>query len=440
MVNQPMDDFDESWLSAYLDNELSPDQRRHVETMLETQPDLRQTLDRLVRIRTAIAACKIELPSETRIVRSGPWDAPKSEASSDVDAPCNSSLASKGGWFLNVPTWLLSLAASILVIGSLSSLYWFPLGNGGHEMLATRMDTKSQAPSTAMQAPSSAKFGSANAATEEFRINERAADPENAPAGNAPMILSDSVSPPPASPMRSETVSSDFSLDFKTEASSSSRQDALSRRDSFFSYFLAAKESESLVGAESTEPTDLPALAKRREEWDFQWTSVDRAKDFGRSTPAMEDRVIVLFTPKTEVALSFASPAPETPLSEWSESVPNTSLGLDDATDVKTDKSMARGRSMSSAEGASKGREPNVLELRIPVAFWSEAAQSLRGKGFEIPEELPPGNYRFEPVVSQGSPEKPWAVQRLPGEPEVANEETPAYYTLTVILHKTDAK
>ncbi|AMV33926.1 hypothetical protein VN12_17485 [Pirellula sp. SH-Sr6A] len=437
MDNQPMDDFDESWLSAYLDHELSPDQRHRVETMLETRADLRLTLDRLVRVRAAIAACKIELPSDARIVRSGPWDAPKLQASPTIESASSSSTSSQGKWFLHAPSWLLTVAASLLVIGSLSILYWFPMGNGGNGMIATRMDTRSQAPAPEMQEK-------ADIAAKEFRSKEIAADPTNAPTGFAPKIPSDSDGPPPPSPMRSEAASSTMSLDFSVETLRETRPDVLSRNDSFFSYFLGAKESVAILGVEATETTDLPTLAKRRDVWEFQWTSVDRAKDIERSTPSIADRAIVLFQPTTGTASSQANAFQESNLAEWSESSPKASRGLEDGNDKMIDRSVALSRGMPSSVAAGsdgdKGREPGILELRIPVAYWGEATQSLREKGFEIPETLQPGDYQFEPEVNPGNPAKPWTVRRLGGEPAVAKDQTPAYYTLTVILHKPEAK
>ncbi len=81
-----------------------------------------------------------------------------------------------------------------------------------------------------------------------------------------------------------------------------------------------------------------------------------------------------------------------------------------------------------------------ILEIRIPVESWSPATAALREKGFEIPEDFTPGDYRFEAIENEGDLEKPWTVRKLEALPPAEEERTPAYFSLIVIPAKPTTK
>ncbi len=145
--------FDESLLTAYLDNELSQEERVATEKALEASPSLRDLLSDLARVRNLVASCREEWSEELReeredcrIVKAGPWGtppkdvafAPRAELSyaspvervSSVELQKVGQEKEPGRWF----GVLWTLAASILVIATLSWLARPPGTDSGTEI------------------------------------------------------------------------------------------------------------------------------------------------------------------------------------------------------------------------------------------------------------------------------------------------------------------
>lgn len=415
MDKQPMMDFDDSWLSAYLDNELTREQSRYVEELLRSRPDLQRTLDGLIRVRSAIASCRFELPDDSRIVCSGPWDAPKPSPSSSSERSTRT------------PTWLFSLAATILVLATLSSLVWLSRGNRSGGMLATRM-----APQAKMQ--HSTKQEATRSSTGENRMQEMESQQETAPAGNSPMVATDSVHAPSAivPPAAASSLPSDPSqaasnLAFRSE------QDAIESKTTagdFFAYFLhldvANKDAIDPLPRKPkdfnrSEDTNTPFSLRQKAPGDHSWYFDANAQEFGRSTLSEEAAAIVWFQPTTQAAKGESS----------------------------SDKQFA-GRSRGELAEATPASPlprlrtnptpPKVLEIRIPVDSWSQSTPALREKGFEIPEDFKPGDYRFEAIQNEGNPERPWSVRKLEAIRATEEDRTPAYFSLIVIPAKPPTK
>lgn len=423
MDKQPMMDFDESWLSAYLDHELTEEQSQYVEELLPSRPDLQQTLEGLVRVRAAIAQCKLDVPADTRIVRHGPWDAPKPAASPSQQ----SQTLPKTGWSMQSPTWLFSLAAMILVLATLSSLYWVSSRNRNDGMLATSME-----PQGKIAMPKSQE--SVRSEAEEVRLQELEAKPEIAAAGNSPMVASDFVTPPsamsPPSPvpaLRSDPAEAASNLAFR------SGQEPIQPKtptDDFFAYFIQAdaankyaidplRRNQSELTRSDEKDTD--SSLKQNASGDYLWSVDADSQEFGRSTVSDTGTAIVWFRSMTQAARS----------------------------DTSSDKQVAGGSRGELADTPSAGPLPRlrksappttILEIRIPVESWSPATAALREKGFEIPEDFTPGDYRFEAIENEGDLEKPWTVRKLEALPPAEKERTPAYFSLIVIPAKPSTK
>lgn len=423
MDKQPMMDFDESWLSAYLDHELTEEQSQYVEELLPSRPDLQQTLEGLVRVRAAIAQCKLDVPADTRIVRHGPWDAPKPAASPSQQ----SQTLPKTGWSMQSPTWLFSLAAMILVLATLSSLYWVSSRNRNDGMLATSME-----PQGKIAMPKSQE--SVRSEAEEVRLQELEAKPEIAAAGNSPMVASDFVTPPsamsppsPVSPLRSNPAEATSNLAFRSEQEPSQPK---TPTDDFFAYFAqvdaAKKDVVEPLLRNQTELTrsdvkDTRYSMQQNAPSDYTWSFDAKAQDFGRSTLSEAGPAIVWFRSTSQAAKSDSS-------SDKQFAEPSRG-GIADASPASPPPGLR-----------TSAPPPNVLEIRIPAESWSPATVALREKGFEIPEDFKPGDYRFEAIQNEGNLEKPWTVRKLEALPPAEEERTPAYFSLIVIPAKPATK
>lgn len=104
-TNEP---FDESLLSAYLDNELEPDLRALVEGELAKSPELRVLFAELSKIRSMVSTCNIPSTVESKAI-TGPWETLPQTTLAANDRTANGNWA---GSFLR----LASLAAAVVLL------------------------------------------------------------------------------------------------------------------------------------------------------------------------------------------------------------------------------------------------------------------------------------------------------------------------------------
>ncbi len=230
MDKQPMMDFDESWLSAYLDHELTEEQSNTSKNCYHRAPTcnkrLRDWFGYALRSRSANSMYQLTLASFD--MDHGMHRSPQHLR------PNNHKRCAKTGWSMQSPTWLFSLAAMILVLATLSSLYWASSRNRNDGMLATSME-----PQGKIAMPKSQE--SVRSEAEEVRLQELEAKPEIAAAGNSPMVASDFVTPPsamsppsPVSPLRSDPAEATSNLAFRSEQEPSQPK---TPADDYFAYF-----------------------------------------------------------------------------------------------------------------------------------------------------------------------------------------------------------
>jgi hypothetical protein len=119
-MNHSNEPFDESLLSAYLDNELSDAERLLVETKLASDASVRKLLSELASIRTWVAETSRETTTVTNW--NGPWNAANLDSSGlhtslpkPVPAPMQH-LSQHAPWMWTNARWVASLAALILVL------------------------------------------------------------------------------------------------------------------------------------------------------------------------------------------------------------------------------------------------------------------------------------------------------------------------------------
>lgn len=141
--------FDETMLSAYLDQELEPSERLKVERELDKSPELRTLFAELSQIRNLVATCNIPLASELKAI-SGPWD---SRTTTTIVSPVRLD-SSHSAWTKNW-TRLASLAAAIALLLSLGSIAILSTSTGRwissrstNEKVARRESKPAPAPST----------------------------------------------------------------------------------------------------------------------------------------------------------------------------------------------------------------------------------------------------------------------------------------------------
>jgi hypothetical protein len=144
-ANEP---FDETLLSAYLDQELDASERAMVERELEKSPELRALFAELSQIRNLVATCNIPLASESKAI-SGPW-----ESSSTTDLVRSTpAVATQSAWTTHLPR-LASLAAAIALLLGLGAIVVWSTSSGRwiayqptNEKVAKREASPSPAPS-----------------------------------------------------------------------------------------------------------------------------------------------------------------------------------------------------------------------------------------------------------------------------------------------------
>lgn len=199
--------FDESLLTAYLDNELNEAERLMVEDVLSRSEEARMLLDELQRIRTLVSGLR-SIPL-TRSFAHGPWNQIETNDSSLADmataannekakheefAICAEQVFAPNGEFPKVElrnesssessskragvNWRLiaSLAASAVIVATIGTFTW--MRNSGGRNLASRQT----APESSSKSDNDLSFRSAPApsvaSTHEFRgSNEVLSDP-----------------------------------------------------------------------------------------------------------------------------------------------------------------------------------------------------------------------------------------------------------------------
>ncbi len=119
-MNHSNEPFDESLLSAYLDNELSDAERLLVETKLASEPSMRQLLSELADVRTWVTGTIRETTTVTK--RNGPWNASNLDPSglpTQLPMPSPTPMPQTPQnvpWMWKNARWVASLAALILVL------------------------------------------------------------------------------------------------------------------------------------------------------------------------------------------------------------------------------------------------------------------------------------------------------------------------------------
>lgn len=119
-MNHSNEPFDESLLSAYLDNELSDADRLLVETKLASEPSMRQMLSELADVRTWVTGTIRETTTVTKL--NGPWNASNLDPSGlptqlPIPSPTRMPQTPQNApWMWKNARWVGSLAALILVL------------------------------------------------------------------------------------------------------------------------------------------------------------------------------------------------------------------------------------------------------------------------------------------------------------------------------------
>ena len=181
-MNHSNEPFDESLLSAYLDNELSDAERLLVETKLASDASLRKLLSELASIRTWVAETSRETTTVTNW--NGPWNAANLD-SSGLHEPLPKPeptpmphLPQHASWMWTNARWVASLAALILVLLTTGYLW---NGGGGERQNRISKSTESHAESSA----NADAFKEQNAPSDQASAGLAPTDPMQQPA--APM-------------------------------------------------------------------------------------------------------------------------------------------------------------------------------------------------------------------------------------------------------------
>jgi len=121
-MNDSFEPFDESLLSAYLDNEVTESERILVESKLASDASVRQLLSELKTIRTWVAQSNRETTNDAKL--NGPWgrlafDEPETLVQNTIVPPQQSNTA----WMLANFRWIASVAALLLVVVTTVTLW-----------------------------------------------------------------------------------------------------------------------------------------------------------------------------------------------------------------------------------------------------------------------------------------------------------------------------
>lgn len=197
-MNQSNEPFDESLLSAYLDNELSDAERLLVEAKLASDESVRKLLSELASIRTWVAETSRETTTVTNW--NGPWNASNLDASGlhaplpkPVPAPMPH-LPQHAPWMWTNARWVASLAALIMVLLTTGHL-WNGLGFDRQNRISK--STESHAESSV----NTDAFKEQNVPSDQASAGLAPADPMQQPAAPMaaePMLAAASDEPVPA--------------------------------------------------------------------------------------------------------------------------------------------------------------------------------------------------------------------------------------------------
>lgn len=341
-TNEP---FDESLLSAYLDDELEPDLRTLVDGALAKSPELRALLADLSKIRSVVSTCSIPLPSEAKAI-TGPWETlpPTTLAAKERKA--------NGYWVGSFPR-LASLAAAVVLLLGVGVMTVSP------KWLSQRLSYLSEGVDTAnhktasMPPPTSTRTS-----VESLRRTSKESDTEH----SAKELGSTSVNPPNAlkkleltDPSRIESAEKRSRSDAFDKPASGSPTESEDSARSLVARFLQFVNSDASTENLSSSVADRTVVLGR-----FQFEADD---------PLVTDKshVFIFSNGKGNTA--------NTQVPAVARSLPTDGfirLGEDPE---KTDQ--------ESAESQKKILEPRV-EFVIPVEDWDAASALLKKKGFSL--------------------------------------------------------
>ncbi len=197
-MNHSNEPFDESLLSAYLDNELSDAERLLVETKLASDASVRQLLSELVSIRTWVAETSRETTTVTNW--NGPWNSSSLDSSglhAQLPKPWPTPMPQspqQAPWMWTNVRWVASLAALILVLLTTGYLW---NGRGFDKQNSISQSTESHAESSA----NADAFKELKASSGQASAGLAPTDPMQQPAAPMaaePMLAAASDEPVPA--------------------------------------------------------------------------------------------------------------------------------------------------------------------------------------------------------------------------------------------------
>ena len=332
--------FDEVLLTAYLDNEVTDQERASVEKQLQSSEASRKLLEELRSVRNLVA--QLHLSQPVRRFQQGPWNEPTlsevNEATLSVGTP--RVVLKETRWYQRMPLQRLASLAALFAIAVCASV--FLMGPNTKSLIRLSETGRTETASDATVAPSRSLAELSKTDDFRFQKNERldSASPIDRKSKLSEVLALD---PPPAP------------------------DPAIARIPLAMSNIGKAAESKSGVDglADDVQPvvenvvklrnSGMPGSSEFKKEIFFRY----RAKPIDQQS-----------------GIAFAEKAMENPIKESLGKI--SSLG-------------AEKQRVEAAEGIEKGAM--LVEFQIPIENWELGAQQLRKLGMDLPGKLPEVEY-----------------------------------------------
>ena len=401
-MTAPRDPFDETLLSAYLDNELTSTERTAVEEHLKSSADLRKLLEELQSIRAMVRHLHEQAPRRSFV--DGPWNSSSNDEGTSSELtqpkPLSVSIAAKNqehSW-----SWqqLASLAAMLVVALGIGSL-WFASwsrrtsGNLGY---VPENQSKPADQGRSDENVSDKKAGTERMQVETLELKAKSPLPA-APAGPDAMLPPSNLSMPPSQPpapvdpeqitlQRNETVGPREAPSQARGADKENQSRGL-KTNLEFSLDNLIRDTSSSDALESWKP---PV--------DSTWAFVpvqpdDSLKDSKESEGEPARPIVIRYVrrPPEQSNETNREPQEAQKLSERDASTSNQPMvieGLpDEAMKIELESLGFGNAKNDSSVDETHFPESLVVEFQIPKHDWELGARELQRLGVQVPDTSP---------------------------------------------------
>ncbi len=332
--------FDEVLLTAYLDNEVTDEERASVEKQLQSSEASRKLLEELRSVRNLVSQLHLSQPA--RRFQQGPWNEPALLEVNDVTLSVGTPwvVLKETRWYQRIPLQRLASLAALFAIAVCASA--FLMGPNTKSVIRLSETGRTKTASDATVAPS--RSLAEQSKTDDFRFQKNEELDSASPIDRKSKLSEGLAFDPPPAPNSATADLPPVMSNIGKAAESKSGIDGL------------ADDVQPIVeNFVKLRSSGMPRSTEFKKEIFFRY----------RDKPIDQ-----------QSGIAFAEKAMDNPIKESLGK--NSSLGAEE-------------QRVEAAEGIEKGAM--LVEFQIPIENWELGAQQLRKLGMDLPGKLPEVEY-----------------------------------------------